>query len=148
MKDKNKNRIVLEIEKKIFGILEENEYMLVDIDIIGGKRTNITIYLYNKDKLDHEHLSSISAKILPIIEGISYFQNFLLEVSSPGLYRKIKSKHEFEIFTGKNIKLVNEKGIVTTGILTDFKNDIIYIKNNDNIINLNINDIKSASLNG
>ncbi|MBN2544848.1 MAG: hypothetical protein JXB50_03560 [Spirochaetes bacterium] len=148
MKEKNKNRIILEIEKNLLKILEENEYKLVDIDIIGGKRTNIIIYLYNKDKLDHEHLSDISSKIHPIVEGMIYFKNFLLEVSSPGLYRKLKSKHEFDIFIGKNIKLVNDRGNVITGVLTDFKNDMIYIKNNDKIINFNINEIKNASLNG
>lgn len=148
MKEKNKSQIVLEVENKIEKLIEEEKFRLVDIEIHGNKKVVITIYVYKEGKLDHKDLQNISNKIYPIIESLPYFEDFLLEVSSPGIYRKLKSKKEFEIFKGRNIKLVDGNGNCFYGILVDFKDDIITLKEEKKISNFEIDKIRTAILNG
>lgn len=149
MKEKVKSKIVLEIENKINDILEKEKIELVDIDIFFGKNKHITIYVYKKNKTDLDELSNINKKISPIIESIPDLNNsFILEISSPGINRKIKFKKEFNIFIGREIKIVTNDGTVFNGISNGIKENNLILKDDKNkIISLDINNIKTAYLN-
>ena len=117
MKEKVKSSIVINIENKIKDILDKAKIDLVDIDITFGKNKHITIFVYNKNKTDLDELSNLSKKINPVLEKMPFFNNsFILEISSPGIYRKLKFIKEFNLFKDKEIKIVTKEGIVFMGI--------------------------------
>ena len=149
MKEKTKSKIVLDLESKISHILVENGFKLVDIEIKSfGKKSLITIFVYGSSGIDHNALQDISNKLYPFIENV-FFNDFILEVSSPGLYRKFKYKEEFNIFSGRNVKLVNSNGTVFTGVLLGISDDIITLQNTDDKIEkFHISEIQNATLNG
>ncbi len=149
MKEKVKSDIVLLIENAIKNILEINNFLLVDIDYKGGNKKVITIYVYNSKKPDIDELGNISKLLFPIINNISYFKdNFLLEVSSPGLFREIKYKKELDIFKNRNLKILTNLDEVYTGISLGIINDVFILKNGNSEFKFKIEEIKKAELNG
>ncbi len=150
MKEKVKSNIVLEIERRIKGILEKDKIALVDIDVFLGKNKQITIYVYHNNKIDLEDLENINKKLYPVIENIPYFNDgFFLEISSPGLYRKLKYRDEFNLFVGKKIKVTTNDGNTYTGLSNGImeNNFVLFIDNNSEI-KINIDNITKAYLNG
>lgn len=149
MKEKVKSNIVLEIEKKIIGILEVEKIELVDIDVVLGKNKQITIYVYGTNKIDLDDLENINKKLNPVIESIPIFNDgFFLEISSPGLYRKLKYRSELNLFIGRKIKIITIEGNTYTGISNGINGkDLILIKENKEM-KFNIDDIIKAYLNG
>lgn len=150
MKEKVKSNIVLEIERRVKGILENEKIELVDIDVILGKNKQITIYVYSKNKIDLEDLENINKRLNPIIENIPIFNDgFILEISSPGLYRKLKYRREFNLFVGRNIKIITTEGNTYTGISNGInENNLILIIDKNKEIKFNIDNINKAYLNG
>lgn len=69
---------------------------------------------------------------------------YVLEVSSPGVDRKLKTKREFLHYIGRevDVKLYKaQNGIKEfSGALTGFENEIATIKSGGEIIEININD--------
>jgi ribosome maturation factor RimP len=149
MKEKVKSGLYKDIENKIGSILKNNNYELVDIDIIGGKNKHIIVYIYRFDKTGIDDLESISRLIYPFIENIKTFSDgFSLELSSPGIFRNIKYKEEFNIFNNKNAKIVLTDGIVKIGILKGLKDNFVDVLINNQLEKIDLNEIKSAKLNG
>ena len=150
MKEKIKSDLIIEIEKKIDSILKKENYILIDIEITGGKNKNLTIYVYNKNKIDVEKLGKINNILYPVIENISFFKDgFTLEISSPGLYRKMKYVLELNIFIGREIKITTINGEIINGISNGLKNNVFSIINkNEEIVKINLQDIKTAKLDG
>jgi|GEM_PF-4255445 len=148
MKDKNKSDIVISIEKKVLKMLDENTE-LIDIDISGGKEKKVTLYLYNKNETNLDKLEKISKLIYPELEKDKYFSNgFTLEISSPGIFRKIKYIEEFNIFKGREIKIILNNGTILQGICEGIVNNTLSVKIENKIMKININDIKKSQLNG
>ena len=150
MKEKVKSDIVLKIENKIEQVLKKENYILIDINVTDEKNKNIIIYLYNEDKINIEELGRINKILYPAIETISYFKDgFTLEISSPGIFRKLKYKQELNIFFGKKMKIITTDGQVFIGISDGLNNNTFsLIKKDEERKIFNINDIKSAELNG
>lgn len=150
MKEKTRSLITLNIEKSIKDLISENNCQIVDIDIKGGKRPLITIYVYDKNGLiDTDRLGKISKSVSFIIEQLPDFNNgFILELSSPGIFRKLKYNNEFNIFINRQIKIVLNNGNVIKGICKGLIDNVVILTNDQNEIKSNIDDIKSALLNG
>lgn len=162
MKEKQIQDIALKLKKVIEEAflnqdLNEQEVSIVDIIVTGKKDKNITIYLYSNNGLDVEELSSHHKRIYSIIEGMKEFlDGFSLEVSTPGIFRKIKYVKEFNIFLGCEIKLVTNDKETIIGICNGIQNGYVSvllkgsksIKTGDKIITIPIDNIKNAYLNG
>ncbi|MDO4402422.1 MAG: ribosome maturation factor RimP, partial [Clostridiaceae bacterium] len=77
---------------------------------------------------------------------------YYLEVSSPGLNRKLYKDEHFNKFLGSNVKIVFTKVIDGNkniqGILKDNKTDVIVLEVEGNEINVPKDKIKSANLEG
>ncbi len=150
MKEKVKSSIVLDIENKIIDILNTEKIELIDTVVFLGKNKHITIFIFNKNGITLEKIGKISKQLNPIIESIPCFKDgFTLEVSSPGIFRKIKSYKEFNIFSGREIKIVTLEGEVLIGSSNGLEGNNLLLKMNENKkIKIDINNIKSANLNG
>ncbi len=151
MKEKIKTKKILEIELTIAPILKERGFILIDVEVTDDSNdTLVTLYLYNADDTSVENLGKINKSLYPILEKIPFLgDRFSLEVSSPGLYRDIKSSFEFSIFKGREIRVICEDGIVITGVIGGFENNnLTVILPTRETITINFENIKKASLNG
>lgn len=114
----------------------------------------LRIYIYCNDHPvnldDCEKLTHTIDNFLDEIIPVKYY----LEVSSPGLERKIKSIKEYTIFKGKKIKIKLKQPIretnnkILVGTIEDFQINIgLIIKDeNENIITIEENNISTAQL--
>ena len=114
-------------------MLEEVGLKLVDVEFVGDNKPVLRVYIYNPEGTsldDCEYISRRLGAVLDIEDLIPYSYN--LEVSSPGLDRKLKNKEEYEIFKGRDIKIVVKEPIdkkqVLRGRLEGLNEDNVVIK--------------------
>lgn len=153
MQVKSKSEKYLMIENKIIPILTEHGFHLVDLEIKKEKDLLIIIFVFhpNKNMMCVESLGKLNKLIYPILEKINFLsEGFCLEISSPGIFRKLEWKEEFAIFRGKSMRIICKDGTIVSGVCSDFFNDQVQVtemKTGNNIL-LDISKIKKASLNG
>jgi ribosome maturation factor RimP len=128
-----KEKIIERVREILKPILDEVELKLVDVEFITEGKPVLRIYIYNPEGTsldDCEYISRRVGAILDIEDLIPY--SYTLEVSSPGLDRKLKNKEEYEIFKGRDIKIVVKEPIenkhVLRGRLEGLKEDNVIIK--------------------
>ena len=152
MKNKIKSEEFLAIESKIVPILQESEYHLIDIDIKKGKEYFVSLFIFSedKDKMGIDQITKLNESIYPLIENMSFLRNgFLFEISSPGIFRRVRFFNEFEIFKGRSIKLVmndDSKVLGTNEGVIDDTLQLVDGKGEKQLVRLE--DIKKAMLNG
>ncbi len=144
--------IVERVKELVAPILEKLGLKLVDIEFIKEGKPILRVYIYDPNGTTIEQCEIVSRKLGRLLDDedlIPY--SYILEISSPGLNRKIKNKEEYEIFKGRNIKIVVKEPIdkknVFTGVLEGLEEDNVLIKNNDETIKINLGNISKARLN-
>jgi ribosome maturation factor RimP len=148
MKEKTVDSLSFEIREKVESQLDSNTFALVDVEY---KNKAVTIYIYKKNgKIDLEELATLNRNIHPILENISRLKDgFSLEISSPGIYRKIKSRNEFNIFIDRNVKILTDEDKIVNGkIIGLLDEENLKILIDKEIFTITINNIKKAALNG
>ena len=101
----NKNEIL----EKLIPLVENTamRYNLIPIEIDFSKESGkwfLRIFLYKKDGVTLDDCENVSRSLNPFLDELVPVK-FYLEVSSPGLDRKLKSDKEFIIFQGKTINI-------------------------------------------
>ncbi len=81
--------------------------------------------------------------------------NYTLQVTSPGTSRVFKDKKEYELFILKDVKVILLKPLdsrqgstVIEGKLTGFKDDVVNIETEGELIHIPLNKISKTKLNG
>jgi ribosome maturation factor RimP len=71
----------------------------------------LRIFIYNPLRpINHEDCKSISNIVSNTIEEMNILEvPYSIEVSSPGINRKLKNEIEFDIFKGKQVKIIINK---------------------------------------
>ena len=82
--------------------------------------------------------------ILLSLESVLKY-NFSLEISTPGVNRKFKSKREFKIFEGKKIKLMLDNDF-EEGLILKAEEDSFVFKIGNEEIKVLYSDVKKARL--
>ena len=71
-------------------------------------------------------------------------------VSSPGVERKIKNKRHFELSVGELLRIKTIESIkgeyVFEGFLEKIENDNLFLNINDEVLSIDINNVKSAKI--
>jgi ribosome maturation factor RimP len=98
-----------------------------------------------------ESIAKLNDIVSPILENLDFLgENFLLEISSPGIFRKIKFIKEFNLFKGKKMHIsCMENSFI--GICNGTEDDKLFLDiiNKDKTIKkevILIKDIKKAAL--
>src|ERR1019366_1320078 len=87
---------------------------VVDIELLGGgKARMLRIFIDKPDGVTHEDCSSFSREAGTIfdVEEAVPGASYLLEVSSPGLDRKLSKPADYQRFTGSLVKLMTRDPI-------------------------------------
>ena len=85
--------------------IEQLEYELVEVNISGSKNPTLQIMIERKDRnnislRDCEKVSRSLSTLIDVGDVIS--DQYTLEISSPGVERKLNSLKDYERFTGKD----------------------------------------------
>lgn len=107
MEPKNFNKS--ETLEKLIPLIENTamRYGVIPIEIDFSKENGkwfLRIFLYKTEGVTLEDCENVSRSLNPFLDELIPFK-FYLEVSSPGLDRKLKSDKEYIIFQGKTIDL-------------------------------------------
>src|SRR5580704_16271080 len=81
---------------------------LVDLELLGGgKARMLRVYIDKPGGVTHEDCSNFSREAGTIfdVEDAVPGSSYVLEVSSPGLDRKLSRPEDFQRFTGNLVKL-------------------------------------------
>ncbi len=84
-------------------------------------------------------------KIILLILEASLEYSFTLELSTPGIDRRIKSDREFQIFEGKKIKLMLDNEF-EEGFILESKSKSFIFKTENKELNVFYSDVKKARL--
>jgi ribosome maturation factor RimP len=140
------------VKKCLSPITEEYGLELVDVEFkSSGKRWLLRIYIDKQGGVvlsDCENISRELSSILDVEDFISH--PYVLEVSSLGLTRPLKTRQDFIRAKGKKCKVITSKKIYNKnefkGEITDVKEDEIEIKGKIGVFNIPIYAIKKANL--
>ncbi|MCP1225278.1 ribosome maturation factor RimP [Sebaldella sp. S0638] len=144
-------QILLEIEKTITSYLDEMNLELADLEYVSeGGYNYLRIYIERVDGVTSiEDCVGFSEKVDPLIEDFIK-DKFFLEVSTPGIERRLRKERDFLRFKGKKIRLalkskVNDKKVLT-GDLVDFINNEVVVNIEGTLINIPLEKVKKANL--
>lgn len=147
----NQQKIIEKIEKIVTPVVDEMGLSLVDVEYMqDGGYWYVRIYVENLNgEITLEECAAISGKIDEDVDKLIE-QRFFLEVSSPGIERPLKKIEDFIRFKGEKIKvslkhkLDDKKNF--EGILTDCKDNIIFLEVESNVIEIPFSEIRKANI--
>ena len=120
--------------------VEDLGYELIDVESYQGKKSlKIIVYIDHLNGIKIDDCVSITNTISLIIDDDSNLKDkYSLEVSSPGLNRKLISKEHYDKFIGKDIKVklktkIDNRKNFKGQLLERIDNTIRIIENNQKI---------------
>ena len=131
------NYIDKSLEQELFNSVESLGYELIDLEFSPQKNgLKITIFIDHDNGIDIEDCVNATNEIAPIFEEDDTEKSYIIEVSSPGLDRKLINKDHFDKFLGKTIKIklktkLQDRKNFKGKLLNRIKN-IITIQDHDN----------------
>ncbi|MDI6850616.1 MAG: ribosome maturation factor RimP [bacterium] len=129
MKDEGTKKI----EEKVISIVEKliknTDFILVDVSLKGvGGRKKLEIALDKPGGITLDDCEKISNEISLILDAEDFIQGpYILEVTSPGLDRILKTDRELNWGKGKKV-IVYTESREYKGILKDFDSEAIFIE--------------------
>jgi ribosome maturation factor RimP len=127
------NEIKKSLEETLREHIENNGYELIEIDQHSlRKGIKFVLYIDHKNGIGLDDCVTVSKVSEMIIDEFIDPESYELEVSSPGLDRKLNKKEDFDRFIGKTIKIrlkekLNDRKNFK-GLLTDRKGDIVILE--------------------
>lgn len=138
------------IEELIKPSIEKLNYDLYDVQYLKeGKDYYLRITIDSENGINIDDCENVNNAIDDIIDEADFIkESYYLEVSSPGIERVLRKAKHFEKQINNEIylklfKSINEKKEFT-GILQDYNEDVLHIKVDDEILEINVKDIAIA----
>ena len=139
----------MELEEQIKIAVEGCDVLLYDIVKAKENNDNIfRVYISSKDGINLDKCQEVSNMISPILDIHEPMRGkYRLEVSSPGIERKLTKKEHFLGSIGENIKGKEYSTETFKGKLLSFENDILTLQYEDSneTFDIKYDDILSAS---
>lgn len=140
------------LEKIILPVLSEYNYQLVDIEIIRGRnRAILRIYIDKMGGITVDDLAEFNNRIGDSIDAEGIFDHsYTLEISSPGLNRRIRYPVDFNLYAGKEIKIKTHKKVEgsnqISGILLGMRGEDVAVQKDERTILISLDNIDHANL--
>jgi len=136
---------------KIKENLDFYEYKIVDFKAVPQKKqTLFKLVIHHRNGISHIDCGKVAKIIQEILDG-NWYNDFAIEVSSPGIGRKIEKIEDYTIFIDKDIKVYFKKddldrksGEIYT--ITDVRENELVLTKNEVEISCNIDEIQKAVL--
>jgi ribosome maturation factor RimP len=106
------DRLELAIRKEIEPILTGMGFSIVELSLarLSGS-TRVGVVLYRREGVGVDDCAEVSRLLFPRLENIEGLIDVSLEVSSPGIERKLKTDTEYGIFLGRGVKILADGDI-------------------------------------
>jgi len=128
----------------------ETEYIIYDFNIQPkGLNAKISVRIDSLNGISLEDCTAYSRVLDEKLELSKLLPNYNLEVSSPGLNRKIRSLEEFKRFIGSPVKIAVLNGtskVIVEGVVHTIENDRILIVSNKKEMIFSFDSILQANL--
>ena len=127
------NEIKKSLEQALLEDIENKGYELIEIEQHSlRKGIKFVLYIDHDDGIGLDDCVSVSKASEIIIDEFIDPESYELEVSSPGLDRKLNKKEDFDRFIGKTIKIrlkekLNDRKNFK-GLLTDRRGDTVILE--------------------
>ncbi len=149
---KPQEEIVDRIARVVNPVLEDEQLELVEIEFRpSGKRWLLRVFIDKEGGAtigDCEHVSRELDRLLDVEDVIDH--PYVLEVSSPGLTRPLKTKMDFERYRGKLCRIVTRTPVQGknefTGQIVGVTEDMVEVKTRMDVYSVPICAIKKANL--
>ena len=132
--------------------LIQEDLELYDINIVNFPSVSkIEVYVYSTTNLDYKIIQRLNYQIQRLLEEVNLEKgSYELIVSSPGLERLLKTIRHYEISLDENIKVklivpINNE-YTFQGTLINIENENIQLLVENQLIKIDINNIKKARL--
>jgi ribosome maturation factor RimP len=141
-----------EIEKIVVPVIERHDCFLWGLEILRGrKRTTLRIYIESEKGANIDDCENISKDLNYEIDLDSSFgDDYILEVSTPGISRRFFKQSQLESYIGEELKVKLRKpleGIINIeGTLVDCNIEYFLIESLNLKYKLNFNDIDFCKL--
>lgn len=101
-----RERIEEEIAKEVEQIIAGTLLELVDVEYVREKNWYLRVFIDKEGGVDLEDCQGVSEKLSKILDETDPIQdNYLLEVSSPGLDRILKKDKDFIRYAGRTVDI-------------------------------------------
>jgi ribosome maturation factor RimP len=108
---------------------------IVDVELLGGGRSRVLrIYIDKPGGVTHADCETISRQVGTIldVEDVVPGSGYHLEVSSPGLERKLLKPADYERFVGRKVRVVLREPVENRrcweGALADFSEGVVTLE--------------------
>jgi ribosome maturation factor RimP len=108
---------------------------IVDVQLLGGGNSQLLrIYIDKPEGVSHSDCEMISQQVGTIldVEDVVPGGRYTLEVSSPGVERKLSKPKDFQRFIGQKVKLVLREAVENQrrweGTLTEFQDGTLTLE--------------------
>jgi ribosome maturation factor RimP len=139
----------MELEESIKLAVEGCGVDLYDIQITKEHKVNILrVYISSKDGVNLDQCAHVSRMISPLLDIQDPINGkYNLEVSSPGIERKLKTLHHFKCSIGSDVKIKEYSTEVIKGELIEVLDDGTMTINdiNNGTVTIKFDDVLSAS---
>lgn len=129
---------------------EELGYLIYDCAIMPrGENTRISVAIDSYDGISHEDCARFDHLFSKKLDQADIFKNYSLEVSSPGLNRRLENVEEFRRFISSPVKIVYIKDNntdVVKGLLLDADEQKVTVSSENKLIEITLPGIKKANL--
>lgn len=150
-----REQFLLDLEEMFLPIVNDLNYELYHLEYV--KENNeyyLRLYIDKENgRISLSDCEAVSRRVSELLDEKDPIKDpYYLEVSSPGLNRKLYKDEHFNKFLDNEIKIIFTKAIdnkkSVEGILREIKEDVIVLEVEGNEINVPKDKIKSANLEG
>lgn len=136
----------MSLEREIEKIVESLGAKLYDIESVSENGKNIYRIIITANKgVDVDLCAKVSNIISPLLDvNPPMAGSYSLEVSSPGIERKLKKPKHFQNSIGEFVRVVLNDGSQIEGELKDFKDNRLFVETNEKIVEVDLDKITSA----
>ncbi len=129
-------------------VVEGMGYSIVELKSrIVQRQLHVALVVHREPGVSLEDCSQIFRTIQPRLEMANSSRDISLEVSSPGISRRLKSADELLVFKGRGIKyLLDEESDWHTGIIGQANADSVSILQEDHTEEISLSRIKRIKL--
>jgi ribosome maturation factor RimP len=135
MPDRNREAITEQVQQIAERVGSREGIEIVDVQLLGGGGSRVLrIFIDKPQGVTHADCEFISQQVGTIldVEDVVPGSRYTLQVSSPGVERKLTKPREFERFVGQKVKVVLRQPVENqrhwVGALTSFAEGIITLE--------------------
>lgn len=127
-------------------LVKECGVNLYDTEIVNENEKAIyRVYITKSNGVNLDDCEKVSKLLSPILDVEPPINGkYILEVSSPGLERKLTKKEHFFNSIGEKVKLTTNNNEKFKGEVIKFADDVLCLQDLNEIFNIKFDDIKKA----